>query len=693
VIGLDLELFYADLQNSVELRVASVGGFSEDAFAEVAAERLEEANEITNFESCRYRSPNGRLGIDGYSFDAADDSLRTFIVLRGEPGKISPLIKTEADSIFRKLTAFLKEAVTGKIERSLDDNHPARDFAEQFFESRKSIAKIRAYLLSDCQLSARVKDWPEGEIEGIPVEFHIWDIGRFFRAASSDIGLDDVTVDFREGRFGDPEGLPCLAASTPGSPYEAFLCVMPADLLGDIYERYGSRLLEGNVRAFLTAKGKINQGIRSTLMRAPEMFFAYNNGISAIASEALVEKTGSGHRIISATNLQIVNGGQTTASIENVQRNDTQAEVDRAFVPMKLAVVTGEASARMVEDISRYANSQNKVSDADFFANHPFHQRLEQMSRRMWAPPRRGKQYQTHWYYERARGQYLNEFARLTSAQRERLKLEIPKDQLVTKTDLARCELTWQERPYNVSAGAQIVTNEFAKRISEAWKSDADAFSEEYFRNAISRLIVFRTAEKLVSSQTWYVVGFRSIIVTYAIARLAALIDSVKSSVLDLKRIWQEQEVYPELTDMLLVIAEDVAAYLVEEGKARNVTQWVKRQSCWEDIKKSQISMLPQFAATLISADQMQASLRSSRALQQVDSGIDDQTAVANLGSGYWLALLTWAAAKGIVGESDARIIRGAAGVSENFPTDKQSKRLLLVKKRCEDEGFVFARE
>ena len=690
MIGLDLELFHADLQNSIELRVASVGGFSDDAFAEVAAERLEEANEITNFEPCRYRSPNGRLGIDGYSFDAADDSLRAFIVLRGEPGKISPLIKTEADGIFRKLIAFLKEAVTGKFERSLDDNHPARDFAEQLFESRKGVARIRAYLLSDCLLSAKVKDWPEGEIEGIPVDFHIWDVGRFFRAASSDIGLDDVTVDFREGQFGDPKGIPCLAASTPGSPYDAFLCVLPADLLGDIYERYGSRLLEGNVRAFLTAKGKINQGIRSTLLRVPEMFFAYNNGIAAIASDALIEKTESGHRLISATNLQIVNGGQTTASIENVQRNDKQAEVERAFVPMKLAVVTGEASARMVEDISRYANSQNKVSDADFFANHPFHQRLEQMSRRMWAPPRRGKQYQTRWYYERARGQYLNEFARLTMAQRERLKLEIPKDQLVTKTDLARCELTWQERPFNVSAGAQIVTNEFAKRISEGWKSDADAFSEEYFRNAIARLIVFRTTEKLVSSQPWYVVGFRSIIVSYAIARLAALIGSAGSPVLDLRRIWQEQEAYPELIDMLLVIAEDVAAYLVEEGKIRNVTQWVKRQSCWEDVKKSRISMLPQFSATLVSADEMQASLRSSRALRQVDSGIDDQTAVANLGSGYWLALLAWAGANGIVGESDARIIRGAAGVTENFPTDKQSKRLLSVKKRCEDEGFVF---
>ncbi len=689
---MDLELFHADFMNSVQLRIASSGGFTDDAFAETAAERLEDVNEITTFEPCHYRAPNGRMGIDGYSFDEADDSLRAFIVYRSGSDTLSTLTRTDAEGQFRKLIAFVDAAFTGRFERSVDDNHPARDFAERVFEEKSKLSRIRAYLLSDCLLSSRVKDWPEGSIENVPVDYHIWDIGRFYRAAMSQTGLDEITVDFREGRYGDPNGLPCLAASTPGSPYKAYLCSLPAELLGEIYDRYGSRLLEGNVRAFLTAKGKINQGIRATLLRLPQMFFAYNNGISAVASDVLVEESANGPRMLSATNLQIVNGGQTTASIDNVQRNDKQATLAYAFVPMKLSVVAGEDSTKMVEDISRYANSQNKVSDADFFANHPFHQRLEQISRRIWAPAKGGNQYDTRWYYERARGQYLNEFARLTPTQRDRLKLEIPKDQLITKTDLARCELSWECRPYNVSAGAQSVIAEFAKRIAEAWKLDPDAFNEDYFRNVVGRMLIYRSAEKLVSSQPWYVVGYRAIIVTYAIAKLAYELSTVGGRVLDLKQVWRQQGVYPALSSELISIAEKIFLSLYESAEGqRNLTQWAKRQSCWEEVKKLPIRLTAPFVATLVDGSEASEDARAARAMQQMDSGIDDQEVVLSLGQAYWQQLLEWATARDGIAATDERSARAAAGQYGSLPTERQCKRLLQLKKRCEEEGFVVA--
>ena len=662
--------------------------YAESVFTEVVVRHMSDIGMTFDPVACHYAGKlgNAPLHLSGYAISEDADQLDLFVSLYDGSGEIAGISDADTKAAAEQCLRFVARSADGKLASSMDQSNDAYELAVTIQGCYASLEQIRIYVLTDRQ--AKTKNFKQRDVAGKIIKLEVMDIERLFRHWSAGKPRDELVVNFEEVAG---SALPCVHVPGDMSEYDYIMTVIPGECLRFVYEKFGARMLEANVRAFLSITGKVNKGIRDTLRDAPDRFMAYNNGIVLVVDEVGFGETDAGGPGIAwLKGMQIVNGGQTTASIENVQRNDKQAEVERAFVPMKLAVVTGEASARMVEDISRYANSQNKVSDADFFANHPFHQRLEQMSRRTWAPPRRGKQYQTRWYYERARGQYLNEFARLTTAQRERLKLEIPKDQLVTKTDLARCELTWQERPFNVSAGAQIVTNEFAKRISEAWKSDADAFSEEYFRNAIARLIVFRTTEKLVSSQSWYVVGFRAIVVSYAIARLAALIGSAGSPVLDLRRIWQEQEVYPELTDMLLVIAEDVAAYLVEEGKTRNVTQWVKRQSCWEDVKKSRISMLPQFAATLVAADQMRASLRSSRALRQVDSGIDDQTAVANLGSGYWLALLAWAGANGIVGESDARIIRGAAGVSENFPTDKQSKRLLLVKKRCEDEGFVF---
>ncbi len=691
---MDLETFRWGFLNDVQIRIASAGGFTDNAFAEAAAALLEEANEVANFEPCHYRTPSGRMCIDGYAFDAADDSLRVFVVHRADGQELQTLTYTDARVLFRRLTAFVEAACSGRFEKLIDENHPARDFAETVLSRKGAVSRIRAYLLTDCVLSTRVKDWPEGSIDAIPIEYHIWDIGRFYRAYTSNTGLDDVVVDFREGATGNTDGLPCLAASMPGSPYKAYLCVVPASLLGEIYDRYGSRLLEGNVRAFLTAKGKVNQGIRRTLLERPEMFFAYNNGISAVASEVVVEQTASGQHMITATNLQIVNGGQTTASIENARRVDKATRLDGTFVPMKLSVVTGDQSATMVADISRFANSQNKLSDADFFANHPFHQRLEQISRRLLAPARAGMQYETHWYYERARGQYLNEFAKLTTAQRDRMKLILPKNQVITKTDLAKSELSWQERPHNVSAGAQVFFLEFAKRVDNAWLSDPSAFNEEYFRNSVARLIVFRGTEGLVSRQPWYVVGYRAIIVTYTVAKLADLIAATKRGVVDLKRIWRQQDLYPELVNQLIELSKEVFDSLnsMQEGQ-QNLTQWAKRQSCWEQIRRLPVVLLEQFLETLVDRSESSEEARAARAMQKLDSGVDDQSAVLRFGQPYWQAVLAWAEARGPLASSDERILRIAAGYSPGLPTDKQCKRLLQVKRRCEEEGFVTAEQ
>lgn len=182
---MDLEVFYADFLNSVQLRVASAGGFTDDAFAEAASERLIDANEISTFEPCHYRAPNGRIGIDGYCFDEADDSLRVFIVHRSGSDGPNRLTKTEAEAHFRKLIAFVDTAFTGRFDKYVDENHPARDLAERAFEERDRLSRIRAYLLSDCLLSSRVKDWPEGTVGSVPIDYHIWDLGRFYRAAMS----------------------------------------------------------------------------------------------------------------------------------------------------------------------------------------------------------------------------------------------------------------------------------------------------------------------------------------------------------------------------------------------------------------------------------------------------------------------------------------------------------------------------
>ncbi|MEZ5461921.1 AIPR family protein [Dokdonella sp.] len=150
----------------------------------------------------------------------------------------------------------------------------------------------------------------------------------------------------------------------------------------DLYEKFGARLLETNVRGFLSERGKVNRGIRSTIQNSPQMFFAYNNGLTATASSVELDEDNS--RILDIKDLQIVNGGQTTASLFWARKKH-KADLGSVSVQMKLSVIPdslGDSFDEIVGKISEYANSQNKVSEADLSANRGFHREMEKISRR-----------------------------------------------------------------------------------------------------------------------------------------------------------------------------------------------------------------------------------------------------------------------------------------------------------------------
>ena len=149
----------------------------------------------------------------------------------------------------------------------------------------------------------------------------------------------------------------------------------------------------------------------------------------------------------------------------------------------------------VVPRISEYANSQNRVNAADFFANHPFHITLEQFSRRIWAPAGDGSFKQTKWFYERARGSYADARANLTPAKRKSFDEEYPKVQNFTKTDLAKFEMVWEGVPHIVSKGAQHNFAEYAGFIGQKWKKDSNSINELYFKTVVAKAIIFRRLE------------------------------------------------------------------------------------------------------------------------------------------------------------------------------------------------------
>lgn len=540
------EEFRQDLFASAASRAETRAMGVREAFVDEVAERLKAANELPDIEPCPERldgQRNRRLELDAFAFDDADDSLHLIIAIRGDGNESQTITLTEArNEGFNRLTGVFEQARSGWIVANAEDSRPLTTLARTI-KARKLPSALRLHVVTDRAISDRLRAIPnEMTTEGVPVAFQIWDVSRLKRIHDALNARDDLVVDLSQLPGG---GLPVLPAAA-AEDYRAFLAVVPGAALADIYIAHGSRLLEGNVRTFLGRRGNINKGIAATLGKEPSRFFAYNNGIAATASAVDVITGEDGQmRISQITDLQIVNGAQTTASLAALRREKKLPE-DGVFVPMKLSVVTPQTAETLIPDISRYSNSQNAVRASDFFANHDFHRRIEQISRRILAPAVSGSQVQSHWYYERARGQYLNDQAGLSNAKRDQFIRLNPRSQVITKTDLAKIETCFDLLPDTACRGAEKAFVAFAIRVTDEWKDEKrrSLYGDDWFRSAVARALLFRTTEALVSKAAWYASGTRAQVVAYTTARLALLArDSSVGGHLDYLKIWAHQSV------------------------------------------------------------------------------------------------------------------------------------------------------
>lgn len=659
-------------------------------FVAVAGRMLEEAEEIVDFMPCPYRGVGPRrrsLGVDGYAFDEADGSLRVLIAQFFGGPKPTTVTQTSAKTEFAKLLCFLEEAISGHDAHLPASEDPATDFAGTVKSHRAVITRLRLYLVTDGVLSERVRDWPEGTIGDIPIEFHIWDVGRFQSALYSRSGREVLEVDFSQITDG---GIPCLHASLHQSNYTGYLCVIPGDALAQIYETYGSRLLEGNVRSFLGKTGKVNKAIRETILRRPEMFFAFNNGIAGTASSVEIANTPDGPRLTKATDLQIVNGGQTTASLAFSKRKDG-ADLSGIFVQMKLSVVAEELSADLIPKISEYANKQNKVSDSDLFSNHEYHRKMEELSRRMKAPPRAGSQRTTRWFYERAKGQYRIETAKMSPAEKQRFEADNPKSQLLTKTDLAKVENSWRALPHEVSKGAQKNFDLFSKYVVTEWAAHPLEFNEDYFKTVVAHVIVFRALEQLIPSEDWYDGGYRANVVTYSVAKLVQLLaEQCPGKALNCQGIWKQQTVPPALLAQLKVIAKEMYEVITtpEQG-LENVTEWCKRELAWQRAQQTQIDISPALMVELVSTDDIDGQQRDAREVEKIDRGIAAITAVVQAQPSFWRQIRAWGLQNNHLTGKEEQLLLLAATPGK-VPTERQAAAILDIRRKLEREGLAL---
>jgi len=442
------------------------------------------------------------------------------------------------------------------------------------------------------------------------------------------------------------------------------------------------------VRSFLQARGAVNRGIRDTIKDEPEMFFSYNNGLSATADEVQVVRSENGMQIVTATNLQIVNGGQTTASL-HAALSASPETLDNVHVQLKLTVVPDEVSEEIVPFISKYANSQNKVSAADFFSNHPFHMRMEEFSRRVLAPAAEGTNKETKWFYERARGQYLVERAKKSPAERRRFDIENPKSQYFVKTDLAKVEMSFRMQPDTVSKGAQKNFGTFAQTIGSEWSRGDSKFDETWFKRLVAKLIVFRHLEKVVPKQPWYPGGYRANIITYTIAKVVSDAHEAEK-LLDLDSVWRTQSVPRALNDTLLMAAEVATTVITApEAGVNNITEWGKKQACWAAIERAVVEYGDDFKDCVVAPEEARTTQRDDRRNTSMDAEIAAQQNVIAVGAPLWTRLRDWGRANRKFSPTEDGILRTCSMLPSRIPSGRQSVIAEQIMLRAREEGYV----
>lgn len=680
-----IEEFFHDFRQETLADAEANSTYQLEVFMEAVSTELIETGFIEGFEHCHYRAPRG-MRVDGYWFNdegAFDIFVADFDCRR----ELETLTRTDVDAAFKRVVNFFEASLQGTLEP--DVTTPEYGLVRQIADRRAMLRQVNFYLTSERVLSDRFQAFPDGEVGGIRATYHIWDMARFQRQRSSRGHKEPLDINFVE-LFGN--GIACLPANLGSDSYQSYLIVMPAPILAALYDRYSGRLLEQNVRTFLQARAQVNKGIRATIINEPQMFFAYNNGITATAQEVETRVTNSGLQIVRMTDLQIVNGGQTTASLFHTQRRD-KADLSGIFVQMKLSVIDSEQSEMVVPHISEYANTQNRVNAADFFSNHPFHVRMAEFSRRIWAPAQQGAQRETKWFYERARGQYVDAQSKLTPGEQKRFRAEYPKTQMFTKTDLAKFENVFDDHPRWVNLGSQKNFARYALRIGKEWEKSSDSFNELYFRRAIARGILFRAVEKLVSAQPWYNGGYRANIVAYTLSMLGEITKRRKAGV-DYQRIWAAQAVDDVLSDALVTIATAVNDDIIRPPQGiSNISEWCKREGCWTrllDQVDNIAELLPdEFWAGLASAEDNRHEAKTARQTQKIDNGIEVQRQVFEVPPAQWSAILREGSSRRLLTPKEVGILQIAAQMPAKIPTERQSAILIEILGKAQQEGIV----
>ncbi len=695
----ELNKFYQLFMQEIHARQLANedGDTQEQAFTRYAIDMLSEAGETENAEIAFDQKELGRKGqhkINAFAIPENYETVDLFISIFEPAENIQSIAKLEIDRSVTRISNFFRKAIYEEYANEVAESSQIFGFANTlatYKELRENLIRVNVFILTNGTYKG---DLPANvEIGGYKVFYRIIDVDYLYKI--SEQARVHIEIDFAEEGF----DIPCLSANTDNEDYQAYIAIIPGECLASLYERFGARLLEQNVRAFLQFTGKINKGIRDTINKEPQMFLAFNNGIAATADNIVLDETERYIKKIS--NLQIVNGGQTTASIYHTAKKD-KSDLSNIFVQVKFSVIKRqEEFSEIVSRISRYANTQNKVNDADFTANNQYLVAIEKLSRYMLTPITINNNMQTSWFFERARGQYKNQRLKdgFTKSRQKAFDTKYPKNQMFTKVELAKYINAYQEvyEGKKIAIGPHLVVrgNEknYARFIASNLPDNVKKINNIFFEDAIAKAILFKAIDKRYGTKVSgnNIGEIKQVVVPYTIS----LLNIITNKQLDLYKIWKSQQISISLTDFMYDLMKQVNAYILDKSPVSNYIEWAKKEECWEQIKNKTWSFnIEDIRADLIDEKNPPKRNVISDTTDEDDLIKEQIEILRSIPSALWKKIAEWGQDEEALSptlQSAARDIAYIVKNNRKFSETERRRAMMIYEKVCEQNIELLA--
>lgn len=553
-----------------------------------------------DFSASYYSSAPDKIKINGYTINFSGERLQIFLIsddfLSANETDLFVSQRSEYENEFKKAIRFITGAIKGNLDE-LQDSEPVKPLIAKLrtIEGIKEFDVVEIFLIS---LSITVlKAGGQFQLKNI----HFPDENKTFKVKENGEELTKDILFVR--RVIDLNYIAnCLASQGRGKPlkvvfkdiiaedievikaaeerdFESYLCVLEADMLANLYKRYSSQLLEKNVRSFLQFKG-VNRGIKSTIRNEPEKFIAYNNGLTITATNAKLYYQKKSWYLSCLEDFQIVNGGQTTASIYFSRKEGL--DISKVKVMAKINVAKNNKASELdslISKISEYSNSQSRVSRVDLRSRSPKLVELKRLSESVMTPSG------NYWFFERAKGEF-NTRARKDNNP-AKLKREYPTERRFTKEVLAKYYCAWGDIPFLVKKGGEKIFRLFIEEL-EPEDGEGINIDRDFYEKLIAKMILFRGMEKIYGSGKNSIGQLRSAAVPYAIAAIYCFTDGNQNSPnFGLEKLWKIETLDEQFKVMLFELLKLMNNLIKQYSLSDDCGEYSKKEELWIAIKSS----------------------------------------------------------------------------------------------------------